>query len=406
MLYQLHEMHHAAMAPMRLGAEAGRDLFRNPFNPLAYTPYGRALAATCDIVEQTTRRRGKPDFGLEHTTIGAEKVPVHEEIVDAKSFCRLVHFVREGVAPGDPVVLIVAPLSGHYATLLRGTVAGLLPDHEVYITDWLNARAVPLAEGYFDLDDYIDYVMGYLRLLGPGCHVMAVCQPSVPVLAAAALMAEDGDAAVPRSMVLMGGPVDTRVNPTEVNRLAEKRSLAWFEGSAISRVPPRYPGFMRRVYPGFVQLSGFMSMNLDRHVDAHVRLFNHLIEGDGEGAAAHRRFYDEYTAVMDLPAEYFLQTVETVFQRHALPQGTMTWRGRAIEPAAIEKTALMTVEGELDDISGLGQTRAAHALCSALPATMKRHHEQKGVGHYGIFNGRKWRRAIAPKVRDFIRAHA
>jgi poly(3-hydroxybutyrate) depolymerase len=207
-------------------------------------------------------------------------------------------------------------------------------------------------------------------------------------------------------MVLMGGPVDTRINPTEVNRLAEKRSLAWFEGSAISRVPPRYPGFLRRVYPGFVQLSGFMSMNLDRHVDAHVRLFNHLIEGDGESAAAHRRFYDEYTAVMDLPAEYFLQTVETVFQRHALPQGTMTWRGRAIEPAAIEKTALMTVEGELDDISGLGQTRAAHALCSALPATMKRHHEQKGVGHYGIFNGRKWRRAIAPKVRDFIRAHA
>lgn len=405
MLYQLHELHHAAIAPLHLGAEAGRDLFRNPFNPLSYTPYGRALAATCDIVEQTTRRRGKPAFGLEHTAIGDRKVPVRAEVVGAKSFCRLLHFVREGVAPGDPRVLVVAPLSGHYATLLRGTVAALLPDHEVYITDWLNARAVPLAEGDFDLDDYIDYVMGHLRLVGPGCHVVAVCQPSVPVLAAAALMAVDGDEAAPRSMVLMGGPVDTRVNPTEVNLLAERRSLAWFERSVISRVPLRYPGFLRRVYPGFVQLGGFMSMNLERHVDAHVRLFNNLVEGDGDSAAAHRRFYDEYTAVMDLPAEYFLQTVETVFQRHALPLGSMTWRGRAVEPAAIEKTALMTVEGELDDISGLGQTRAAHDLCSGIPAASKRHHEQKGVGHYGIFNGRKWHQTIAPKVRDFIRAH-
>jgi poly(3-hydroxybutyrate) depolymerase len=406
MLYQLHEIHHAAVTPLRFAAEAGRHIFRSPFNPFAYTHYGRTMAATCDMVEHTTRRRGKPEFGLDHTTIDGETVPVREEIVRRDTFCQLVHFAREGAGPDDPRLLIVAPLSGHYATLLRGTVGALLPDHDVYITDWRNACMVPVTEGSFDLDDYIDYVMDYLRLLGPGTHVMAVCQPSVPVLATAALMAADGDEAAPRSMVMMGGPIDTRANPTQVNRLAERRSRAWFERTVISHVPYRYPGFLRRVYPGFVQLGGFMTMNLDRHVDAHVRLFNHLVEGDGDSAASHRRFYDEYTAVMDLPAEYYLQTIETVFQRHALPRGRMTWRGHPVDPAAIEKSALMTIEGELDDISGLGQTRAAHDLCTSIPAARKRHHEQKGVGHYGIFNGRKWRQSIAPKVRDFIRANA
>ncbi len=403
MLYQLHEMQHLAWVPARAAAEATLQIFRNPLVPIAYTTYGRTVAAACEVFERVTRRRGKPSFGLDTTVVGEREVAVREEVVLQRPFCELVHFRRD-VASDDPRVLVVAPLSGHFATLLRDTVRGLLPDHDVYITDWIDAREVPLREGAFDLDDYIDYVIQFLRLLGPDTHVIAVCQPAVPVLAAVALMAAAGDPAQPRSMTLMGGPIDTRRNPTKVNALAKTRSIGWFERTVVHTVPAGYPGIMRRVYPGFIQLTGFMSMNLDRHVGAHLQLFEHLIRGDGESAATHRRFYDEYLSVMDLPAEYYLQTVETVFQQHALPRGTMVSRGERVEPAAITRTALMTVEGELDDISGVGQTRAAHDLCPGIPDERRRHWLQKGVGHYGIFNGRRWRNEILPRIREFIRA--
>jgi poly(3-hydroxybutyrate) depolymerase len=405
MLYHLHEFQYAAWAPLRVMAEATRQLHRHPMLPLAYTTYGRRVAAACELFQRSTWRPDKPAFGLERTIIDGDEVAVQEEAVLEKPFGTLLHFRRD-IRRDDPRVLVVAPLSGHFATLLRGTVAGLLPAHDVYITDWANARDVPLACGRFDLDDNIAYIMEMLRHLGRDTHVIAVCQPSVPVLAAISLMAATGDPESPRSMVLMGGPIDTRVNPTEVNRHAETRSLAWFERSLITTVPFLYPGIMRRVYPGFIQLTGFMAMNLERHVGAHLQLFEHLVEGDGEGAAAHRRFYDEYLSVMDLPAEFFLQTVETVFQEHALPRGRMTWRGAAVEPRAISRTALMTVEGALDDISGVGQTQAAHELCTGLATDRRRHYEQPGVGHYGIFNGRRWRADILPRIQDFIRAQA
>ncbi|MCP5373082.1 MAG: polyhydroxyalkanoate depolymerase [Hyphomicrobiales bacterium] len=405
MLYQMYEMKHAALAPVRMAVEATEELLRNPYFPPSHTPFGRNLLAGCELVERVTRRYGQPEFGIEAVKTPGGLVAVHEEPVLAHRFCELLHFRKEMADPG-PKVLLVVPLSGHYATLLRGTVRQLLVDHDVYVTDWINAQDVPLTAGPFDLDDYIDYVIEFLRMLGPDVHVMAVCQPSVPVLAAVSLMAADGHMCKPRSMTLMGGPIDTRVNPTQVNALAERRSLAWFERTVIHRVPLGYPGWMRKVYPGFMQLSGFMTMNLDRHITAHMDLYNHLIEGDGDSAEAHRRFYDEYLSVMDLPAEFYLQTLKTVFMEHALPRGTMTWRGRPVEPGAIRRTALLTVEGEKDDITGQGQTEATQDLCTGLPASRKKHYTQPGVGHYGIFNGRRWSEEIYPIVRDFIREHA
>lgn len=405
MLYHMHELHHAAVAPVRLLAEAMQTLYSHPWMPLSYTQFGRAVAAGCELLERTTRRYKKPEFNLPLTTIGGKAVPVTEVAVARKTFCDLLHFERRDAAAGDPKVLVVAPLSGHYATLLRGTVEGLLPDHEVYITDWKDAREVPQAFGHFSLDDYIDYVRDFIHFLGPNVHVLAVCQPSVPVLAAVSLMAAADDPLQPASMVLMGGPIDTRVNPTKVNELATGRSLFWFEQNVVHTVPLNHPGRGRRVYPGFLQLTGFMSMNLDRHVDAHVKLFHHLIEGDGDSAEQHREFYDEYLSVMDLPVEYYLQTIKTVFQDHALPNGTMTWRGQTVDPSAIRKTALMTVEGEKDDITGNGQTKAAHDICTSLPDSMRLHHLQAKVGHYGVFNGRRWREEILPNVRRFIRYH-
>ena len=402
MLYHFYDFHLAAWEPMRAFAKAGEALFSHPGLPFSYTSTGRAAAAVCELVERTTRRYRKPAFGIEEVTIDGRRVAVTEEHVLEEPFCRLKHFRRAGKHK-DPRVLIVAPLSGHYATLLRGTVAALLPCHDVYITDWIDASQVPIAEGRFDLDDYIDLVTAFLEHLGPGTHVMAVCQPSVPVLAAVACMAADKHPDQPRSMTLMGGPIDTRANPTKVNELATSRPISWFERSVVSRVPLGYPGAGRRVYPGFLQLTGFMSMNLDRHVGAHMKLYEHMVVGDGDSARAHRRFYDEYLSVMDLPAEYYLQTVKTVFQDHALPEGTMTHRGRTVDPSAIRKTALMTVEGEFDDISGVGQTRAAHDICTGLKAKKRRHYEQPKVGHYGIFNGRRWRKEIMPRVAAFIR---
>ena len=405
MLYHLYEMQHAAVAPVRILADQGLKLLQHPLNPVGATPPGRYAAAAVEVFEHATRRCGKPRFGLDHTVIDGEAVAVTEQIVARRGFGQLKHFARVADRD-DPKLLIVAPMSGHYATLLRGTVEAMLPDHQVFITNWRDARTAPLFEGHFDLDDYIDYLVDWLHELGPDTHVLAVCQPSVPVLAAVSMMAADDDPCAPASMVLMGGPIDTRVNPTEINTMAETLSLGWFERHAIVRVPWPNPGMMRRVYPGFLQLAGFMSLNMDRHLEAHGEIFRHLVEGDGESAQKKQDFYEEYRAVMDMTAEYYLQTVKVVFKEHHLPRGRMTSRGRVIEPAAITKTALMTVEGALDDISAPGQTRVAHHLCPNIPAAMQLHHEQKGVGHYGIFNGRRWRESIAPKIKAFIRAQS
>ena len=407
MFYQLYEMNHAALQPARAVADAVRMLYTNPLNPFAQTPFGRTVAASAELFERTTRRYAKPDFGLDSTVVGGETVAVTEKTVWSRPFCRLVHFERALPASpvADPKLLMVAPMSGHYATLLRGTVEAMLPHADVYVTDWTDARMVPVAEGRFDLDDYIDYVIEMFHHLGPDTHVMAVCQPSVPVLAAAALMEAAGNRFAPATMTLMGGPIDTRSNPTAVNLLAEDKGTAWFRDNVIMPAPWPMPGFGREVYPGFLQLSGFMSMNLDRHIMAHKDFFMHLVKNDGDGADKHRDFYDEYLAVMDLTAEFYLQTVDTVFIRHALPKGEMTHRGTPVEPAAIRNVALFTVEGENDDISGLGQTQAAHDLCVNIPERMKAHYMQPAVGHYGVFNGSRFRSEIVPRIVDFMASH-
>lgn len=409
MLYHIYELQHATISPLRVAADMGKKWMRNPVNPWSYTQPGRTSAAVLDVFTHITNRYGKPEFGLDATVIDGESVPITEEVVYAEPFCRLLHFKRETAhlkqQPDDPRVLIVAPLSGHFSTLLRGTVETMLPDHDVYITDWIDARQVPVHLGHFDLDSYVDYIMRFLRHLGPNTHLIAVCQPSVPVLAAVSLMATGDEPCQPASMTLMGGPVDTRENPTEVNKFALQHDLEWFERNVISHVPLPHAGVMRRVYPGFMQLAGFMSMNWDRHVAAHHDMFTHLVEGDGESADAKRNFYQEYLAVMDMSAEFYLQTLKVVFLEHGLPAGTMRWQGIPVDPSAITKTALLTVEGERDDITGMGQTRAAHKLCSNLPDNMRMHHLQSGVGHYGVFNGRRWREQISPRVKDFIRRH-
>ncbi len=403
MIYALHELQHAASAPLRFWAETSQQLFTNPFSPLAYLPHSGRVAAGSELLARVVRRYEKPAFGLDHTVIDGETVAVREEIVAAKPFCNLLRFRRE-TPWSHPKVLLVAPLSGHYATLLRDTVRALLPHHDVYVTDWVDARLVPLAEGYFHFADYVATMQDFMRLLAPDLHVISVCQPTVPVLAAVSLMAAEDDPARPRSMTLMGGPIDTRRAPTEVNRYAKTRSLRWFDTHVITRVPLKYPGYMRRVYPGFLQHSGFVAMNPDRHLQSHLDFYNHLVEGDGESAEVHRKFYDEYNAVMDLPAEYYLETLEMVFMKHLLPQGEMTVAGKRVKPWAIRDVALFTVEGELDDISGPGQTEAAHELCCNIPAEKKQHFLVPGVGHYGIFSGLRWRETICPRVREFIRA--
>ncbi|MBI3196486.1 MAG: polyhydroxyalkanoate depolymerase [Rhodospirillales bacterium] len=401
MLYHAYEFHRQLAKPVRLWANALEQAYSSPYNPLSDTWFGKSVAAGAEIVARLTQNYGKPAFGLATTRIDNETVEVNEELLLRKPFCDLLHFHRD-TTRRDPKVLVVAPMSGHYATLLRGTVEALLPEHDVFITDWTDAREVPLTDGNFDLDDYIDYIIAFCRYLGPDVHVIAVCQPSVPVLAAAALMAEAKDPRQPKSLTLMGGPIDTRQSPTVPNDLAMRNSMMWFRQNVISTVPLGYPGSMRRVYPGFLQLTSFISMNLDRHVNAHMRQFEHLVKGDDDSADGHRAFYDEYLAVMDLSAEFYLQTIEVVFKEHLLPRGEWVSRGRRIDPAAIE-TALMTVEGELDDISGIGQTKAAHALTPNIPGARHVHWEQPRVGHYGIFNGRKWREQIMPRVRTFIR---
>jgi poly(3-hydroxybutyrate) depolymerase len=404
-LYWFYEMSHAALNPSRAWADATRLFFKNPINPLSFTTYGKSIAAACELFERSTRRYGRPEWRISSTLVGGERVPVQLKTVWERSFCRLIHFERiftHNPRRPQPRLLIVAPMSGHYPTLLRGTVEAFLPNHDVYITDWVDARMVPLSEGRFDLDDYVDYLVSMFHALGGDVHVIAVCQPSVPVLAAVSLMEADQDPYVPISMVLMGGPIDTRVNPTVVNTLAERRGTEWFRTHVITKVPFPNPGFMRDVYPGFLQLNGFVSMNLDRHIEAHKQLFMELVRSDGDSAQKHKEFYDEYLAVMDLAAEYYLQTVEVVFVRHDLPEGRMTHRGRPVDPGQIKRVALLTVEGEHDDISGVGQTEAAHRLCVNIPADRQAHWLQPDVGHYGVFNGSRFRSEIAPRIADFV----
>ena len=405
MLYEAYQAHRDAFAPIRMLAQTVQGVLDQPWPIVAHHPMMRAAAAACEMVARAGMWHQRPPFGIKSVVIGNRVLPVYEEVAACHPFCTLRHFRKEGIAAVQPRVLVVAPLSGHFATLLRGTIETLLPDFDVYVTDWINARNVPMLYGQFGLDDHIALMLSYLRDLGPELHVIAVCQPAVPVLAAVALLAASDDPDQPRSMTLMGGPIDTRVSPTAVNVLATTRPLSWFEKNVIAAVPARYPGAFRRVYPGFLQLAGFMTMNLDRHVTAHVDLFNHLVRGDGESATATRKFYDEYMSVMDLPADYYVQTVQRVFQDHALPTGTFAWRGQCVEPAAIARTALLTVEGENDDICAVGQTAAAHELLTGLKAGKKAHYVQAEVGHYGVFNGRRWRTEIYPKVREFILAH-
>jgi poly(3-hydroxybutyrate) depolymerase len=404
MLYQVHEMQRAVLEPWRIWAEMASDAYSHPLSPLSYLPQSRKFMAGYELMLRLTQRYGEPEFGIESVTVAGKQVAVREEITVDKAFCRLTHFAKDGVK-AQPVVLVVAPLSGHFATLLRDTVRTMLSDHDVYITDWKDAREVPLSKGPFRFDDYVAYVREFIRKLGPSVHVVSVCQPTVPVLAAISLTASDNEKVQPRTMTMMGGPIDTRRSPTQVNTFAKNHTIHWFENNLIQRVPNKYDGAMRRVYPGFLQWMGFVAMNPDRHFDSHSEFYENLVKGDGESAEAHKRFYDEYNAVMDLPAEYYLDTVQRVFHEHALAVGTLKVEGQPVEPGDIRKTALFTIEGELDDISGHGQTEAAQGLCTGLPASKKQHFLAKGVGHYGIFSGRKYREMVYPKIRQFIAEH-
>ncbi|MFU1998486.1 polyhydroxyalkanoate depolymerase [Bordetella avium] len=406
MLYELHEMQKAFLRPLAAFTDASSQLFSSPYSPLAYTPLSRKLAASCELIHRIGKEYQKPGWGLNSTPIDGREVKVMETIALDRPFCRLVHFqrdLRDTADRNDPRVLLVAPLSGHHATLLRDTVRALLPAHDVYVTDWVDARMVALSAGPFHLNDYVRYVQDFIRHLGPDLHVISVCQPTVPVLAAISLMAAAEEPAQPRSMVMMGGPIDPRESPTQVNNLATTKPYAWFETQLIHAVPLNYPGAGRKVYPGFLQHAGFMAMNPDRHLKSHYDFYLHLLRGDDSDVAAHRRFYDEYNAVLDMPAEFYLDTIRSVFQEFRLPSGTWDIDGERVRPQAIRKTSLLTVEGELDDISGQGQTRAAIKLCRGIPAARKMHYTVQGAGHYGIFSGRRWREQVCPKIAEFIR---
>ncbi|MFN5447032.1 MAG: polyhydroxyalkanoate depolymerase [bacterium] len=407
MLYQLHEMNRTLLSPLIQWAEASSKLFTNPVSPFAHTPFAQKIAAGYELMFRLGKDYEKPPFGIPSVEIDGQRVSIIEEIELEKPFCKLLHFRKDSgkTHAKQPKVLLVAPLSGHHATLLRDTVKTLLPEHDVYITDWTDARMVSLDHGAFHLHDYIYYVQDFIRHLSPNLNVISVCQPTVPVLAAISLMASDKEKYLPKTMVMMGGPIDPRKAPTQVNDLATNKPFSWFENNVIYSVPPNYPGYGRRVYPGFLQHAGFVAMNPRRHAQSHWEFYLHLREGDNESAEEHRKFYDEYNAVLDMPAEYYLETIKTVFQDHALPLGTWEVEGKMVRPQDIKDVALFTVEGELDDISGLGQTRAAHELCAHIPKTMKQHFTAPKCGHYGIFSGRRWREVIAPKISEFIRAH-
>ncbi len=411
MLYQLHEMQRTFLNPLMQWAEASSKLFSNPVSPFAHTPFSQRIAAGYELLYRLGKDYEKPAFGLDTTTVNGKPVSIIEHIAVGKPFCNLIHFRKdigdkEAQKLAQPVVLLVAPLSGHHATLLRDTVRGLLPEHDVYVTDWTDARMVPLSAGPFHLDDYVYYVQDFIRHLGPDVHVISVCQPTVPVLAAIALMATAKDPKLPKTMTMMGGPIDPRKSPTAVNNLATEKPFSWFENTVIYPVPPNYPGFGRKVYPGFLQHAGFIAMNPGRHAQSHREFYMHLVRGDDEPAESHRKFYDEYNAVLDMPAEYYLDTIKTVFQDHDLPKGTWKVGGQLVRPQDIENVALLTIEGELDDISGAGQTQAAHELCTGIPAAKQEDYVVPQAGHYGIFSGRRWRELVCPKITEFIRNNA
>ena len=413
LLYQMHELGRAWMAPMTYWADAGAKMFAAPGSWLSTVPGASRLSAGYELMYRIGKDYEKPEFGIHRIEVDGREYPVIERVVVDKPFCRLLRFKRfaddaDNIADfkDDPPVLLVAPLSGHHSTLLRDTVKTLLRDHKVYITDWVDARMVPVSEGAFHLDDYVAYIQEFIRHIGAEkLHVISVCQPTVPVLAAVSLMAACGEA-TPRSLVMMGGPIDTREAPTQVNNLAMEKPLWWFEGNLIHTVPANYPGAGRHVYPGFMQHGGFVAMNPERHAQSHWDFYQDLIKGDLEDAASHRRFYDEYNAVLDMPSEYYLDTVSIVFQEHLLPRGLWDVAGERVDPSAITGTALMTIEGELDDISGKGQTRAAHKLCTGIAETDQQHYIVEGAGHYGIFSGRRWREQVYPQLREFIAKHA
>jgi len=407
MLYHLHEMQRSFLTPLMQWADASSKLFSNPVSPFAHTPFSQRIAAGYELMYRLGKDYEKPAFGIDSTVVDGNEVRVIERTVLTRPFCRLLHFKKDldKNAARQPKVLLVAPLSGHHATLLRDTVRALLTGHDVYITDWTDARMVPLSDGPFHLDDYVYYIQDFIRLLSPDLHVISVCQPTVPVLAAISLMASAHDPKLPKTMTMMGGPIDPRRSPTAVNDLATEKSFSWFENTVIYSVPGNYPGAGRRVYPGFLQHAGFIAMNPGRHAQSHREFYNHLVAGDDEPAESHRQFYNEYNAVLDMPAEYYLDTIKTVFQEFRLPQGTWKVGGQLVRPQDITTVALFTVEGELDDISGAGQTQAAHELCSGIPSAMQQDFVAPKCGHYGIFSGRRWREVICPKIGEFIQKH-
>ena len=406
MLYNAYEMQRQMLVGASNWAAIGAKMLNNPALPMGYFGMGPVVASALEVFAHVYEQRGKPEFGIKSVEAGGKRHKVHESVVFEKPFGILRLFRRAGLPKGAPKLLIVAPMSGHYATLLRGTVARMVENQEVWITDWADAKMVPLSAGSFDLDDYIDYLIEFLRFIGPNTHVLAVCQPSVPAYAATAIMSADEDPCRPATLTLMGGPVDTRASPTSVNDIAMARPLSWFKDHVIATVPLNYAGAGRKVYPGFLQLAGFISMNLETHMMSHYEMFKHLTLGDTESAGATKTFYDEYLSVSDMTAEFYLETIEQVFQKHALPKGEFIHRGKRIDPGAIRDTALLAIEGERDDISGIGQTRAALDLADRLPQAKKKYFLAREVGHYGIFNGSKWRSHIAPVVEQWISANS
>lgn len=401
-LYYIVEAYRMQTSPMRLAIISQLQWLDSAYNPLRHTVYGKTIHTCLEIAERITRKYRKPEFGIIKTVINGKTYKIEQQVVLSKTFCHLQHFNKPELEIKQPKILIVAPMAGHHATLLRGTVEDLLPYCDVYITDWIDASQVPLILGKFDMDDFIDYVIEFIKFLGPSLHVMAVCQPTVPVLAAVAVMSSSKDEEVPKSMILIGGPVDARQNQTIPDKFGLENSISFLEKTVIASVPPNYPGFMRHVYPGFLQLAGFISLNIERHITSHLNLFNSLLIEDDKQAERQEKFYDEFLSVMDLPAEFYLQTIKEVFQDFAIAKGTLVSRGRKVDLESITKSALLGIEGEHDDIAAVGQTRTALTLCKSIPNTMKKYYIQKGVGHFGVFSGSKFRKFIVPIIKDFV----
>lgn len=402
-IYTIMEMNRFYFSPAAIAIDLMSDFLDSPYNIFHQTSISHTMRANLEIIDRITKVYDKPEFGITETEIGGNKYVISEEKVLSKTFCELLHFKKVGIKKKQPKLLIVAPMAGHYATLLRGTVQGLLPDTDVYITDWINACEVPVSKGSFDMDDYIDYIIEFLKLLGPDIHVLAVCQPTVPVLAAVSIMSAEKSKFTPRSMIMMGGPIDASKNPTAVNLFATSKTIEWFQNCLITSVPANYPGFTRKVYPGFMQLAGFISMNLQKHIDSHVEMYKHLLVEEDVDNIEQVKFYDEYLSVMDLPAEFYLQTIQEVFHSFAIARHTMISRGRKVDPTKIKDVAILGIEGEFDDIAGLGQTAAVLELCSNVDASRTQYYMQKGAGHYGIFSGSKFRKDIVPLIVDFIK---